>query len=61
MALPLPPAFRKKMNGDASASTSASDEEGENPLGEPSASDAPEMKGEKVNPLKQWAKSKLGG
>lgn len=37
------------------------DPPGENPLGEPSESDAPEMKGSKLNPLKAWANNKLMG
>jgi hypothetical protein len=59
MAFPLPPSFRKKL---ASASASASDEGAPNPMGvSESESDSPDMKGEKPNPLKAWAASKLTG
>lgn len=62
MALDLPPFLRKKLTqagADVPPESGEVDEEG-NPLGEESASDSPEMKGTKVNPLKAWAKSKTG-
>lgn len=53
MAFPLPPSFRAKM-----ATTN-----NPNPMGvsESESDDAPVMKGEKMNPLKMWAQSKLSG
>ena len=60
MPLPLPPALRKKLFPASEEETDEGESEGEDPTGEPSESDAPEMKGEKKNPLKAWAASKLG-
>jgi len=58
MALPLPPAFRKALSTTVTASSSASDDA--NPMGvSESESDAPAQKGDKPNPLKAWASSKL--
>lgn len=65
MPLPLPPFMRKKMApkipGTQMPGQGQPEEVGEDPLGEPSASDAPEMKGGKPNPLKAWAAAKLMG
>lgn len=64
MAFPLPKTFRNKMATSASASDDDEEEEEPNPLGvsdDESESDAPDKKGDKPNPLKAWAQSKLMG